>query len=506
MQDGNKKKNLAMARLSDAFHSRCPYCQSVFKVRQEHLSIADGRVRCGNCFGVFLATEHLAHSAPARHEPVPTRLPPLPAPTEAPVFNELGEDYEAYSPHEPYFAEAAPADPPPSPPTVSSPLGTALSGPAPTECAEETYWAHDPASYALPARDLGAERFPAETPDEDERAPRRPIIHARDWEDDAHELAEPDTSGPNWRLDPDERRFDDHRGLDEVRDEPMAITPARHEFDPDDPDFEIDETLLDDTVLGPLEAEDQAFLEEYAPDYAHFSDEEPTINEALPLTEEHTADEDEKIGDWDEGDEVQDQAPSQETDEAEPATVEEPGEEAWTARSGTLASEELEQALEAPPESPVRLFLWGLGSLLLLALFAGQALWSYRDRLAQSPEWRPYIEQFCATLRCEIQPLRDVARIALTSRALQPNPALAGAYDVHLILVNQASFDQPYPEIELAFTNLDGQHLARRRFQPAEYLAAETRGQLMPAGVPVHVRFAIVAPDPSATGFEFRFH
>ena len=37
--------------------TKCPHCQTVFKVSDEHLKVADGYVRCGICKEVFNALE-----------------------------------------------------------------------------------------------------------------------------------------------------------------------------------------------------------------------------------------------------------------------------------------------------------------------------------------------------------------------------------------------------------------------------------------------------------------
>lgn len=41
--------------MKDSHITRCPFCQTSFKVTDEHLSIANGSVRCGSCLRVFMA-------------------------------------------------------------------------------------------------------------------------------------------------------------------------------------------------------------------------------------------------------------------------------------------------------------------------------------------------------------------------------------------------------------------------------------------------------------------
>ena len=40
--------------------TECPSCETVFRVTEQQLQIADGRVRCGSCLHVFIAAEHWA--------------------------------------------------------------------------------------------------------------------------------------------------------------------------------------------------------------------------------------------------------------------------------------------------------------------------------------------------------------------------------------------------------------------------------------------------------------
>ncbi|NVJ66503.1 MAG: DUF3426 domain-containing protein [Gammaproteobacteria bacterium] len=45
--------------MSETFLTNCPHCKSVFKLRKEHLEMAEGHVRCGSCHSLFLATDSM---------------------------------------------------------------------------------------------------------------------------------------------------------------------------------------------------------------------------------------------------------------------------------------------------------------------------------------------------------------------------------------------------------------------------------------------------------------
>lgn len=53
--------------------TRCPHCHTTFRVRDEHLKIANGAVRCGSCLQVFKAPDYfVADDTPLATRPAPT--------------------------------------------------------------------------------------------------------------------------------------------------------------------------------------------------------------------------------------------------------------------------------------------------------------------------------------------------------------------------------------------------------------------------------------------------
>ncbi|RQR39406.1 DUF3426 domain-containing protein [Burkholderia sp. Bp9143] len=89
--------------------TRCPHCETVFRLQQEQLSLHDGLVRCGHCQQVFNASQSLVpdpaqqpetaltEAAPAepaaaapQHDAAPARL----FTTDAPVEPASGSDYK----------------------------------------------------------------------------------------------------------------------------------------------------------------------------------------------------------------------------------------------------------------------------------------------------------------------------------------------------------------------------------------------------------------------------
>lgn len=75
-----------------SLQTQCPNCQTRFRVSDEQLGIAKGKVRCGNCMAVFNAIEHqVKPGAPADNSPEPAEK--ADAPADAGPSNFTEEDF-----------------------------------------------------------------------------------------------------------------------------------------------------------------------------------------------------------------------------------------------------------------------------------------------------------------------------------------------------------------------------------------------------------------------------
>lgn len=150
--------------------------------------------------------------------------------------------------------------------------------------------------------------------------------------------------------------------------------------------------------------------------------------------------------------------------------------------------------------------LWTLLALGLIATLAGQYVWSERERLYAYPELQPWVQGYCDVLGCSLPPRRDLARIELLSRNVFSHPNVGDALMITATLVNQAPFAQPYPDLELSLSDMQGRTVGMRRFHPPEYLQRELPADaMMEPGVPVVVSLEIVDPGSHALAFEFEF-
>jgi hypothetical protein len=89
---------------------------------------------------------------------------------------------------------------------------------------------------------------------------------------------------------------------------------------------------------------------------------------------------------------------------------------------------------------------------------------------------------------------------------VRSHPKASNALVVDAMVTNQAKFQQPFPMLELQFTDIEGKIVAGRRFAPSDYVAGELLGRkLMPAKQPIHISLEIIDPGSAAVNYQLRF-
>ena len=151
---------------------------------------------------------------------------------------------------------------------------------------------------------------------------------------------------------------------------------------------------------------------------------------------------------------------------------------------------------------------WRVGALLVAAsgLLLVQIVLADRDRLAASPTWRPWMERACASLGCSLPVWHEPGAFVVLSREIQPHPTNRQALLVTASFRNDAAWTQGWPLLELALTDLDGQRIGLRRFQPTEYLGGSPSREGLAPGQSATVALEILDPGNRAVAFEFDFH
>ncbi len=172
---------------------------------------------------------------------------------------------------------------------------------------------------------------------------------------------------------------------------------------------------------------------------------------------------------------------------------------------------ELEPAAHPPRAAAARKaggthWAWGLGAFALLLLALGQVAWQQRATLLSHPQGRALLDAVCSVAGCEL-PLRSAPDlVTIERRSIASHPDRPNALRVSLVFVNRAAFTQRYPKIELSFFDARESLVARRRFDPREYLDSPAAPPLpLKPGEQVEVVMDLEDPGQQVTGFRFDF-
>ncbi len=455
--------------MTDSFVTQCPHCQTSFRVSRAQLAVAHGAVRCGACLHVFNAAQQLLaakgqSAIPATPKPKPAApaVPPRPA------------------------APQAPATPVPSVATVLK-QPVAPQTPAATAASSDTLWIHD--DLDLDSLDLDEEL--AKLEQEEQRLSRDLLGPAAPQRAEAQPAPRHDEGWAEALLEAEERK-------------PSADLAAER-----DDDFEAEpETDFDlraEPVAGPVS---RAPAEPPRP--APVERTEPSLS--MDLVEDEpgpefslgSARDDEPEDLRDDFDDEPDAPPA-----TEPVRPQHQRNEPALRDDGLLDlnDEPLQLDWQESRHPWGRWIGWLLLNLIAVGALATQYIWYHFDELARQDQYRPWFQQICPEIGCQLPSKVDIDLIKSSNLVVRSHPEFSGALVVDAILYNRAAFAQPFPLLELRFADINGQLLASRRFKPGEYLSGELAGQAeMPPQTPIHISLDILDPGTKAVNYSLSFH
>ena len=151
--------------------------------------------------------------------------------------------------------------------------------------------------------------------------------------------------------------------------------------------------------------------------------------------------------------------------------------------------------------------LMGLACIAMVFTLVAQAAYFNFDQWARQDNYRPWYKVACQTLDCTLPASYDLARIRTTaSPQVSSHPKFKNALMIDVLFMNSAEFTQPFPKLELTFSNAGGKVIAHRLFSPGEYLAGEASGlTMMPVRTPIHIALEISDPGKNANNYQVRF-
>ncbi len=145
-------------------------------------------------------------------------------------------------------------------------------------------------------------------------------------------------------------------------------------------------------------------------------------------------------------------------------------------------------------------YWWTFGFIAALVLLLAQIVLVEREKLAQDPEQREWLEKICQQLPCGLPVYKNLDEIEILHGDFQLNDN--SHYVFQTVISNQAPFAQAYPGIKLILLDFSGEAFAERVFYPAEYLTIPANG-LLAASQTIEVSLNIAIPAQKIGGYTF---
>ena len=145
------------------------------------------------------------------------------------------------------------------------------------------------------------------------------------------------------------------------------------------------------------------------------------------------------------------------------------------------------------------LFL-GLSLLILASL---QTIYFLRSKISSEyPQFKPYLVQACGAVQCDIDMPKNLDLLTIDDSDMQENKTYEKVIDFSSLLINNANYNQAYPNIELTLTDTNDKPVIRRLITPTEYL--KTNANLADGIIgndQIRLKLAISVADVSVAGY-----
>lgn len=164
-----------------------------------------------------------------------------------------------------------------------------------------------------------------------------------------------------------------------------------------------------------------------------------------------------------------------------------------------------ESSLGQSPDSDAKSRRWALGCAGLLLVLGLQIVHHFRGPLATQPVIGSLVRGSYSLLGVQLVPGWDLEQYEITNWAATAGAGSGGAGNLHITaqIRNGGPKAQPYPSIQLELKDRWEAVIGSRIFLPREYLAADLdSAELMAAGTTVPADLQIVDPGLDASGFE----
>lgn len=436
--------------------TQCPKCQTTFRVSDAQLQVAKGKVRCGSCLHVFRADEHWVGAAPAASAAKPA------APVGKFSFDQSAID--------------------------SASAEKMLTQPVPAVNTQGEVKAARPAAKPAPApkKKIDDDDLISDEMDEDEKfadTTQNKVIEEDDYSDVFVNLDDLDAEGDQFNTTGFEAV--DDLSLPGTTGKKPAIASADESWAKD-----ILDEMSDDTAEK--EAHMKSLFSGEVDQEKIFADNAPKKKKTGPRDGFISGNRVEESGHDDVLSAFKPTAPS-------------------TSHHLPLSRAEVLSKIEPPPVEMswngsrnewLGVVVWGGLSLVAALLLFAQYAAIVFDEKAREQGWRPYYASACNLIGCKLPDIYNPQAIRSTNMVVRPDPDNRNILKVEIMLMNTANYEQPFPVIDLYFSDIDNFPVASRRFFPREYLEGEMAGKkMMPSQKSIHISIDLVHPGEKAVNY-----
>jgi predicted Zn finger-like uncharacterized protein len=450
--------------MAETHITRCPHCQTTFRLRLEQLAAAKGAVRCGSCLQVFKAADHLVSDTKkvAKAKKIATNTPP----TESKVIKSSATRPSVVKPKAAEAKKVKTAAP------IETQPGEIAFDDIPDQIKDN------------PLEDFG--------------------------------IRQPD-------LDSDET-FDNSLQLDDsVFSMQENTKPSRYSLldQSNDLEFDLSGDFTDNSFTSNNDHSDDTWAsslieDEPSPSLKTAVDDESWADALLNADEDLIEDIDTGFTKTHVAKEVDDFVPSLE-DDPDIEQFHLSGDDHFDQQTVEIElsiADSVNDLLDEPlnldnkskkkkkASTPSFLWFWLTGALMMLIALIVQVGFFKFDSWSRHPNYRPTYTIACQLIGCQLPAIQDISKMNTQHFMVRLHPKIKQALYIDTLLTNTADYQQPFPDLRLIFTGLNNQTIASRRFNPNDYLAGELSGaSTMPLRVPIHIAFEIVNPGPEAVGY-----
>ena len=162
------------------------------------------------------------------------------------------------------------------------------------------------------------------------------------------------------------------------------------------------------------------------------------------------------------------------------------------------------RGVQSTPAGPRERWLPAVAAMLALVLGL-QCVLADRARLAAEPQWRPVLSVLCKTLFCDLPPWREPAAFTLLQRDVRQHPGIPGALRVSATFRNDARWPQPWPQLRLTLSDVNGRPAGERSFSVNEYLGGPPGQAELANGESATIAMDILEPAARIVAYDFSF-